>query len=52
MSEHDCGHDCCVTRHDPNHDHFLTPEQCTACPMARVMRYGAARRHSQEDTES
>lgn len=29
--DHDCGHTCCDTRHDPFHDHFLSVEQCPSC---------------------
>lgn len=27
----DCWHSCCEERHNPHHDHFLSPDQCPAC---------------------
>lgn len=28
---HDCGHRCCNDRHNPLHDHFLSPDECAQC---------------------
>ena len=31
----DCRHECCDTRRDPHHSHFLDPPECPPCRRAR-----------------
>ena len=34
MTDFDCRHSCCDERRNPNHDHFLSPRDCSRCSVS------------------